>query len=56
MKSTMFGANGEFVWLYLLNPFLYSMELVPSDRAKIEVYINVFKNGDIPITIGAVSP
>ena len=31
-------------------------KLVPLDTAKIEVYKDVFKHSDIPITIGAVSP
>ena len=32
------------------------MELVPLDTAGIEVYKNMFKHGDIPITFGVVSP
>ena len=31
-------------------------KLVPLDRAKIEVYKNVFKFSDIPIAIGTVGP
>ena len=48
---------GKFVWLYLLNPRLSSMdtELAPLETAGIEVYKNMFNHGDIPITFGVVS-
>ena len=32
------------------------MEFVPLDTAGIEVYKNMFKHGDIPITFVVVSP
>ena len=45
-------------WSYIVPQVLSSMdmELVPLDTTGIEVYKNMFKHGDIPITFGVASP
>ena len=54
--------NGKFVHVhscihdYLLNTSLYrDGTFIPLDTARIDVHKNAFKDGDIPITVGAVN-